>query len=466
MGVEAQLLGKTGWKASPIGFGAYRIDVDSPSAVKQEDALRLALKSGCNLIDTSTNYGDGGSERLIGRVLAEAEVRRDDVFIVSKAGYIQGENLKLARARQHEGKGFADIVEYSSDCWHCISPEFLEDQLSRSLARLGLARLDALLLHNPEYFLKAGGLHAEYYRRIEAAFRWLETEADRGRIRFYGISSNTFPEPRDSPEFTSLEAACEIAGRIGPANRFALIQFPFNLYEPGAVLETNCGRESVAEYARRLGLGTLVNRPLNAFAAGRLVRLADYPSHSERDVVGDFKSAMSAATALEARYPGAAVLPVRAVSWAHVIRENFARLSDLESWNSFRAYRAEPSVANACGILAEKPEYREWVSAYRSAAAALFDAVTVYLESQASVESDRIAVILDQVCGELASTPTLSRKALRLYRSLPGLDCILVGMRQTQYVRDAMALGAPPEAQLSPESARRCLVRLAETRNA
>lgn len=61
------LLGKTGWSVSPVGFGGYRIHdrVD-----EHREALKLALTSGCNLIDTSTNYGDGGSEKLIGKSFA------------------------------------------------------------------------------------------------------------------------------------------------------------------------------------------------------------------------------------------------------------------------------------------------------------------------------------------------------------------------------------------------------------
>src|SRR5258708_6737832 len=89
------LLGKTGWSVSPVGFGGYRI---SPLVQDHREALKLALTSGCNLIDTSTNYGDGASEKLIGEVLRELTtehgLKRDQVVVVSKVGYIQGENLK------------------------------------------------------------------------------------------------------------------------------------------------------------------------------------------------------------------------------------------------------------------------------------------------------------------------------------------------------------------------------------
>ena len=95
----------------------------------------------------------GDSERLIGEVLASAEVPRDEIVVVSKIGYVQGPNLDLAQQREAAGQPFPEMVKYMDGCWHCISPEFLEDQLGRALDRLGLETIDVLLLHNPEYFL-------------------------------------------------------------------------------------------------------------------------------------------------------------------------------------------------------------------------------------------------------------------------------------------------------------------------
>ncbi|MBI2884402.1 MAG: DUF255 domain-containing protein, partial [Candidatus Methylomirabilis oxyfera] len=59
-------LGTTGLIISKLGFGGYRIDDETP---EHTEALDRALRHGCNLIDTSTNYMDGGSERCVGAVL-------------------------------------------------------------------------------------------------------------------------------------------------------------------------------------------------------------------------------------------------------------------------------------------------------------------------------------------------------------------------------------------------------------
>lgn len=43
-------------------------------------------------------------------------------------------------------------------CWHCIHPDFLADQWTRSAERLGLETIDIYLLHNPVHFLSDSGV--------------------------------------------------------------------------------------------------------------------------------------------------------------------------------------------------------------------------------------------------------------------------------------------------------------------
>ena len=278
-------LGRAGLQVSAAGFGAYRVD---SSVAEHRAALQSALLSGINLIDTSANYADGGSEKLIGEVLSEltdqGTVARDEVVVVSKGGYLQGSNYRRSQARKEAGQPFPELVEYAHDLEHCIHPDFLADQISGSLERLQAETIDCYLLHNPEYYLKYAeeqgmnrtAARAGYLRRIESAFRHLETEAATGRIGWYGISSNTFVLPEDDYAFTSLAQVWELAEGISSAHRFAVIEFPCNLFETGAVTEVNQpGGSSLIELARDLGLGVLVNRPLNAIQGNNLIRLAD-----------------------------------------------------------------------------------------------------------------------------------------------------------------------------------------------
>jgi len=181
-GLSLSEMGRTGLFVSQAGFGGYRI---AAGVMAHAHALRRALISGINLIDTSANYGDGASEELVGEVLEDLiqakDLRREAVVVVSKAGYLQGHNYALSQARRRQGQPFPELVPYAEGLEHCIHPEFLDDQLTRSLARLRLETLDVYLLHNPEYFLSwafKNGMdpaeaQGEYYRRIENAFRYL-----------------------------------------------------------------------------------------------------------------------------------------------------------------------------------------------------------------------------------------------------------------------------------------------------
>ena len=77
-------LGKTNYKISDIGFGAWAIGGSSWG--KQDDsdsikALHAAIDAGVTFIDTAQGYGNGHSERLIGQVLKE---RSEDIIVATK----------------------------------------------------------------------------------------------------------------------------------------------------------------------------------------------------------------------------------------------------------------------------------------------------------------------------------------------------------------------------------------------
>ncbi|MDL2717857.1 MAG: aldo/keto reductase [Acidobacteriota bacterium] len=272
-------LGRVHPRVSRVGFGGYR--VDDRSDVHRE-ALREALVAGVSLVDTSTNYADGHSEILVGEVVrdvvARGAARREDLVLVTKAGYVQGSNQREAQRRARAGTPWSEMTTYAPDCWHCISPDFLRDQLTASLGRLAMPKVDVFLLHNPEYFLTDAAhrgvprddAREAFYDRLARAFRHLEAETAAGRIGAYGVSSNTFVVPHDKDDAVSLE---RVLASAGPG--FAVVQLPFNPLEIGAkeAVHTADGR-SVLDVAKSAGLGVLVNRPLNAFSGRGLVRFA------------------------------------------------------------------------------------------------------------------------------------------------------------------------------------------------
>lgn len=263
-----------------LALGTYRMTDTDPQHIA---AIRMAVESGVTLIDTSTNYMDGGAERAIDIALhGMSERQSDHVEIVSKFGYIQGSTMQ----RLKDDETFNHVVKYADHVWHCIDIDFMKDQLTHSLSRLNRDSLDCYLVHNPEYFLldairRDVGKEEridEMLQRIYDIFVGLEHEVASGRIKSYGISSNSFSLPYVSDEFLPYEDLVTLAEKAAryvgnTAHGFTTIQLPMNLLEPE-------GR-SCAEWAKSKGLRVLVNRPLNAQKNGKTYRLADYDEPHE-----------------------------------------------------------------------------------------------------------------------------------------------------------------------------------------
>jgi len=265
-----QFVSKTETQA-PVGFGAYRVSVRS---AEHYESLVMALKMGCQLIDTSSNYTDGESEELVGKVLKENP--QFDPLVVTKSGYIQGNNKKLIEEEVAKGRCEQDLLQLSDSLWHSIHPEFLELMIKQSLERLQKQSLDVFLLHNPEYYFESeGATEEEYYNRIHKAFVFLEEQVEKGVIGAYGISSNTFIKNPTDKNCTNIEKVYEQALKIGAGHNFKYVQFPFNMIEIDA-LEKFYDGLSLIDKAKALGLKIMTNRPLNAFKGEDLVRLATY----------------------------------------------------------------------------------------------------------------------------------------------------------------------------------------------
>ena len=79
--MQYRALGRTGWKVSEISFGAWAIGGAWGHVSDDESmaALRQAIDSGVNFIDTADVYGNGRSERLI----AQLKKERKETIIVA-----------------------------------------------------------------------------------------------------------------------------------------------------------------------------------------------------------------------------------------------------------------------------------------------------------------------------------------------------------------------------------------------
>lgn len=282
-----RLLYQGGPSVSPVGFGAYRVGYSKALGYPEcANALEMAIRKGLNLVDTSSNYGHGQSELLIGKILSklihENIICRENIVLVSKVGYLQASNIELAKSRELQGNSFPEMSKFGDETWHCIHPEFIFDQVERSCSRLGVKTIDVYLLHNPEYMLKKfeiDGMEINaarnlFYTRITESFRALESLVLEGKIKAYGISSNSLGIPENEYTSVSIKTFHEIAKSITIDHHFKVAQLPLNWIE---VSPAFCDVENIGEttisYAQKNNIGILVNRPLNAMFNDGLIRL-------------------------------------------------------------------------------------------------------------------------------------------------------------------------------------------------
>jgi uncharacterized protein YyaL (SSP411 family)/aryl-alcohol dehydrogenase-like predicted oxidoreductase len=471
-------LGATGLTVSRLGFGCYRVDDETPA---HREALIQALLGGCSLVDTSTNYMDGASERLVGSVLAELErdgrQRREDVVVVSKIGYVQGQNLALAKEREAAGRPFPDMVRYMDGCWHCIHPEFLRDQLGRSLERLQLETLDVCLLHNPEYFFsdakrrrsgRLEELRAQFYGRLTEAFAFFETQVTAGRIAWYGVSSNTAASRPDDFEATSLVRMLEAAAAAGgPGHHFRVLQLPLNLFESRAARRDGAdprAARALLDIAAEAGIGVLTNRPLNAYAGGKLIRLADVPE-AEAESGLDPDETLRRVAALEEEFrlkigsrlraPEGGPPPAEWFRWADQIRAASGRLEGLDHWRQIEEHMISPAVGQLVQMLDRslhgplQEAWRSWKEEYLPALDRLLQAFRIRAARQSQAQSNRVAAALNPHLPLARRREPLSRKALWVLLSTPGVSAVLLGMRHPAYVPDGLeVLAWPPLADV------------------
>jgi hypothetical protein len=465
--------GNSGLTTSRLGFGTYRVDTREP---EHRDALKKALREGVNLIDTSTNYMDGDSERLVGSVLREliksGELTREEVIVVSKIGYVQGHNLKKAEAREQAGRPYPDMVKYGEGIWHCIHPEYLADQLTLSLDRLGLATLDVCLLHNPEYFLSEAAHHAggaleafrdAFYRRIEQAFTFFESQVAAGRIHSYGVSSNTVTAGPSDAEATSLSRMCDAARAAAASHglgrhHFAVLQFPMNLYETGALVTPNTGadqHETVLAVAQREGIAVLVNRPLNAMPTKKsgVLRLADFPL--EGDPV-DFERQCQTVAALEDEYrktiapalqhSGQGMAPTEFFTWAVELPRVRPQIQGLEHWEQIEHQMIAPHINQVMQALSRHltgtaaEQWEAWRDRYVPQLLNLLRGLRREATERSQAKTASVSAALDPLLPEVRRKESLSRKALWVLASTQGVTSVLNGMRSRDYVENSLAI--------------------------
>src|SRR5258706_14715673 len=86
--MKTRVLGKTGLKVSVLSFGCGAVGglMGKGAAADQERAVARAMELGINYFDTAPSYGNGESERNLGRVLKALKPPKD--FVGTK-GFVE-----------------------------------------------------------------------------------------------------------------------------------------------------------------------------------------------------------------------------------------------------------------------------------------------------------------------------------------------------------------------------------------
>jgi aryl-alcohol dehydrogenase-like predicted oxidoreductase len=268
--MEQRTLGRTGHPVSVVGLGAWQLGGDW-GTVGEGDALAVldaALDAGVTFVDTADVYGDGRSERLVGRMLA---ARGDDrPFVATKMGR-RAEQLPENYSREN------------FRAWN-----------DRSRANLGVDTLDLVQLHCPPTPVYS----------TDAVFDALDEMVQEGRIADYGVSVET-----------AEEALTAIA-----RPQVASVQIILNAFRLKPL-------EQVLPAAREAGVGIIARVPLaSGLLSGKYDESTTFAADDHRNFnrsgeafdVGETFSGVPFETGLEA------VRELRAIVPAEVAMAQFA----------------------------------------------------------------------------------------------------------------------------------------------
>jgi aryl-alcohol dehydrogenase-like predicted oxidoreductase len=160
--MEMRVFGRTGMRLSILGFGCGAVGglMVRGDPRDQERTIARAIAAGVNYFDTAVQYGNGESEKNLGRILQK--LKPSDVAVGTK-------------------------VRLPSGDFHRISDAVVKS-LEGSLTRLRLERVDIFHLHNA--ITETGGGEALSIRQVldevVPAFQWLRQQ---GKTRFLGLTA-------------------------------------------------------------------------------------------------------------------------------------------------------------------------------------------------------------------------------------------------------------------------------------
>ena len=160
--MQLRTFGRSGMQISVLGFGCGAVGgfMVRGDPAEQERTVARALAAGVNYFDTAVQYGDGESEKNLGRVLQK----------LKPANFFVGTKVRLPASDYGR---IADAITAS---------------LEGSLARLHLERVDIFHLHN-SITATGGGPALSVRQVLDEVVPAFERLRQQGKIRFLGLTA-------------------------------------------------------------------------------------------------------------------------------------------------------------------------------------------------------------------------------------------------------------------------------------
>jgi D-threo-aldose 1-dehydrogenase len=193
-------VGRTDVEVTELGFGSAPIGnlYSEISDEDAEDAVDAAWQAGIRYFDTAPHYGLGLSEQRLGRVLAGRP--RAEFVVSTKVGRLLVPNPAPTGSDLGSG-GFAVPDNYTRK--RDYSADGVRRSLEASLNRLGLDRIDIVLVHDPDDYVD---------EVIATAIPALVELREQGVIGAIGVGMNQWLAPLRMVNETDIDVVM-LAGR-------------------------------------------------------------------------------------------------------------------------------------------------------------------------------------------------------------------------------------------------------------
>ena len=172
-------LGRSTVQVTALGFGAATLgNLYAPVTDAQcRAAVDAAWDAGVRYFDTAPHYGLGLSERRLGAALADRP--REEFVVSTKVGRLLVDNPQPTGSDP-------DLFDVPDDLTRVrdYSADGVRRSLEASLERLGLDRVDVVLVHDPDEAVD---------QAVNEAVPALAALRDRGEIGAVGVGMNDWP---------------------------------------------------------------------------------------------------------------------------------------------------------------------------------------------------------------------------------------------------------------------------------